>query len=258
MIQRTDPTPLTNGLRRIQKLTAIEYVLDSVQDFKKQYAIYRSNEHARTKVKVVEDFIRDLKLKYWILCDDLKAQAHLTGTSLDPQHGDIFMDLKAQENILAYPVTTMPSGSLTDLFAMDRLVMLCETLELRQHETMSALGIATPIQNIFSVPHRVAAMNSESVTMAALQASIPLNSHDYLGRTALHVAAEKDFSSTALVLIQGGIDLECKDVFERSALLIALQNGSYNTATLLLEHEVDVEASDLFGHTPLHQAVLNL
>lgn len=265
-------------------------MLDCLKDFNKHYEIYKSTDHAYIRLRPVVDFIRELKLKYWVLSDDLKDQSDLFAEqgsdseasylrerlprvsqpspwidygSVAPvqriaefkQHGDLFMALKAQENLVS-ELAMLSSPSQVMLDAIFTFATMSQTLQGRQIETMSALGLVTPTQIESPVLHRLSRINNEFVILAALQAGLPLNGLDYLGRTALHIAAEMNYPKTASALIQNGIDIECVDVFKRPALSVALQNNSYATANVLLQHDVDVEAGDIYGHTPLHQAII--
>lgn len=66
-----------------------------------------------------------------------------------------------------------------------------------------------------------------------IEKGIQLNLTDNLGRTALHICAEKSLSKLALHLLQAGIDASIRDRNGRTALEIARGKGDAGTIAAL-------------------------
>ena len=71
------------------------------------------------------------------------------------------------------------------------------------------------------------------------------------GRTALHLAAEKQRDRIMRALLAGGARVDARDEFERTPLHLA-RNAF--TAKILLDHGAHANARDKDGRTPLHEA----
>lgn len=78
---------------------------------------------------------------------------------------------------------------------------------------------------------------------------------DWLGTTALHVAAQHGFIDIAEVLVRGGVNRDARTKLDRTALHLAAQSGSLEIVDLLLINGSDVNARDMLKMTPLHWAV---
>ena len=78
---------------------------------------------------------------------------------------------------------------------------------------------------------------------------------DWLGTTALHVAAQNGFVEIAEILLNGGVNRDAKTKLERTALHLAAQSGCIEIVDLLLSNGADVNARDMLKMTPLHWAV---
>ncbi|EAY09112.1 hypothetical protein TVAG_230720 [Trichomonas vaginalis G3] len=76
----------------------------------------------------------------------------------------------------------------------------------------------------------------------------------YLGRTALHMAAEEDCSKAAEFLISKGANMELKYYDRYTALDLAAQNNSVETLRILLLHGANINTRAEFGRTALHHA----
>ncbi|MHC4661912.1 MAG: ankyrin repeat domain-containing protein [Planctomycetota bacterium] len=74
----------------------------------------------------------------------------------------------------------------------------------------------------------------------------------YLGRAALHVAAEKGYLKAARLLIYNGASPDGRMHFERTPLHVAAEYNQRGIAALLIEHGADIEAKDHEGMTPLY------
>jgi ankyrin repeat protein len=77
------------------------------------------------------------------------------------------------------------------------------------------------------------------------------------GRTALHVAAEKDNAKVGLKLLEYGFTIDKTDNDKKTALHIAALHFSPKMTVLLLYHKADVNAIDRLNFTPLLCAANN-
>uniref|UniRef100_A0A6G1SII2 GA-binding protein subunit beta-1 n=1 Tax=Aceria tosichella TaxID=561515 RepID=A0A6G1SII2_9ACAR len=94
----------------------------------------------------------------------------------------------------------------------------------------------------------------EQVRQLVEDSGAPFTS-DWLGTTALHVAAQLGYSDIAEILVRGGVNREARTKLERTALHLAAQSGSLEIVDLLVNHGSDVNARDMLRMTPLHWAV---
>lgn len=78
---------------------------------------------------------------------------------------------------------------------------------------------------------------------------------DWLGTTALHLAAQHGHPEIAEILLKAGVNRDARTKLERTALHLAAQGGSVKVVDLLLIHGSDVNARDMLKMTPLHWAV---
>ncbi|XP_018006868.1 26S proteasome non-ATPase regulatory subunit 10-like [Hyalella azteca] len=86
--------------------------------------------------------------------------------------------------------------------------------------------------------------------------SIPVNSVDSNGRTALHMAAYGNSVAAARLLLAAGANTEAYDITGSGALQAAVASGRVHLVTLLLENEASVGHEDKYGNTALHYACL--
>lgn len=78
---------------------------------------------------------------------------------------------------------------------------------------------------------------------------------DWLGTTALHLAAQYGHAEIAEILLRGGVNRDARTKLERTALHLAAQSGSLPVVESLLIHGTDINARDMLKMTPLHWAV---
>ncbi|XP_055321461.1 GA-binding protein subunit beta-1 [Sitodiplosis mosellana] len=78
---------------------------------------------------------------------------------------------------------------------------------------------------------------------------------DWLGKSALHMAAENNHYETCEVLLRAGISKDSRTKVERTPLHLAVCNGHEGIVKLLLDQKCDVNAKDMLKQTPLHWAV---
>lgn len=96
--------------------------------------------------------------------------------------------------------------------------------------------------------------HTEHVRQLVVNSGAPFTS-DWLGTTALHVAAQNGNKEIAEILLRGGVNRDARTKLERTALHLAAQYGSLEVVDLLLTHGADVNARDMLKMTPLHWAV---
>lgn len=94
----------------------------------------------------------------------------------------------------------------------------------------------------------------EHVRHLVVNSGAPFTS-DWLGTTALHLAAQNGHAEIAEILLRGGVNRDARTKLERTALHLAAQVGSLEVVDLLLTHGADVNARDMLKMTPLHWAV---
>lgn len=74
------------------------------------------------------------------------------------------------------------------------------------------------------------------------------------GRTALHVACEREMRKIVKSLISKGATIDVIDFENRTALHLACENGNNKIVELLLSHKAEINIPDCNGLTPLHIA----
>lgn len=100
-----------------------------------------------------------------------------------------------------------------------------------------------------------ATREGDTDTVRKLVASSATFTSDWLGTTALHIAAQHGYSEIAEILLRGGVNRDARTKIERTALHLAAQSGSLDIVDMLLLHGSDVNARDMLKMTPLHWAV---
>lgn len=95
---------------------------------------------------------------------------------------------------------------------------------------------------------------TEQVRQLVVDSGAPFTS-DWMGTTALHLAAQHGHSEIADILLRGGVNRDARTKLERTALHIASQGGHLEVVNLLLIHGSDIDARDMLKMTPLHWAV---
>lgn len=96
--------------------------------------------------------------------------------------------------------------------------------------------------------------NTNLVRELVVESGAPFTS-DWLGTTALHIAAQNGFSDIAEILIHGGVNKDARTKLERTALHLASQSGCLDVVDLLINNGCDVNCRDMLKMTPLHWAV---
>lgn len=96
--------------------------------------------------------------------------------------------------------------------------------------------------------------HTDIVRQLVVNSGAPFTS-DWLGTTALHLAAQNGHFEIAEILLRGGVNRDARTKLDRTALHLAAQVGSLEVVDLLLIHGSDVNASDMLKMSPLHWAV---
>lgn len=78
---------------------------------------------------------------------------------------------------------------------------------------------------------------------------------DYIGRTALHLAAEYSTAEVVNLFIQAGADIGSKHRQQHSMTPLSLAASclNYSAMEVLLQHGAEVNARDDEGQTPVHK-----
>ncbi|XP_032682302.1 GA-binding protein subunit beta-2 [Odontomachus brunneus] len=80
-------------------------------------------------------------------------------------------------------------------------------------------------------------------------------STDWLGTSALHLAAQYNHKDIAEILLRAGMSRDAKTKVDRTPLHMAVYEGHYQMVQLLLYHGAEVDSRDMLKMTPLHWAV---
>ncbi|CAG9800962.1 unnamed protein product [Chironomus riparius] len=78
---------------------------------------------------------------------------------------------------------------------------------------------------------------------------------DWLGTSALHVAAKNNFYDTCATLLRSGISKDAKTKVDRTPLHFAVFEGNFEICQLLIQHECSIDPLDMLKMTPLHWAI---
>ncbi|CAF4816631.1 unnamed protein product [Pieris macdunnoughi] len=77
---------------------------------------------------------------------------------------------------------------------------------------------------------------------------------DWLGTSALHLAAANDHADTCAVLLRAGVSRDARTKVERTPLHLAAHAGHERVVSLLLAHGAPPDCRDMLRMTPLHWA----
>jgi ankyrin repeat protein len=95
--------------------------------------------------------------------------------------------------------------------------------------------------------------DSEIITMLAQPSFI--NTKDFRGRTALHLASAWNKLEYASILVEQKAEVNMIDNRGKTALHVASKHGNVEVVDLLLDHNANVITEDLVGYTAVHEAV---
>ncbi|XP_011305846.1 tankyrase-2 isoform X2 [Fopius arisanus] len=101
----------------------------------------------------------------------------------------------------------------------------------------------------------LSAKNGETETVRDLMCRGAPFTSDWLGTSALHLAAQSNHVDTAEVLLRAGISRDARTKVDRTPLHMAAYEGHHEMAVLLLNYGADVDSRDMLRMTPLHWAV---
>ncbi|XP_046465102.1 GA-binding protein subunit beta-1 isoform X1 [Neodiprion pinetum] len=99
------------------------------------------------------------------------------------------------------------------------------------------------------------ARNGDTETVRDLMCRGAPFTTDWLGTSALHLAAQNNHTETAEVLLRAGISRDARTKVDRTPLHMAAYEGHHQMAQLLLDYGADVDSRDMLRMTPLHWAV---
>ncbi|XP_066585043.1 GA-binding protein subunit beta-1 [Prorops nasuta] len=101
----------------------------------------------------------------------------------------------------------------------------------------------------------LSAKNGDTDTVRDLMCRGAPFTTDWLGTSALHLAAQNNHTETAEVLLRAGISRDARTKVDRTPLHMAAYEGHHQMAQLLLNYGADVDSKDMLKMTPLHWAV---
>lgn len=101
----------------------------------------------------------------------------------------------------------------------------------------------------------ISARNGDTETVHELMCRGAPFTTDWLGTSALHLAAQNNHTETAEVLLRAGISRDARTKVDRTPLHMAAYEGHHEMAQLLLNYGADVDSRDMLRMTPLHWAV---
>ncbi|KAL6448965.1 hypothetical protein ACFW04_000594 [Cataglyphis niger] len=99
------------------------------------------------------------------------------------------------------------------------------------------------------------AKNGDTETVRELMCRGAPFTTDWLGTSALHLAAQNNHIETAEVLLRAGISRDARTKVDRTPLHMAAYEGHHQMVQLLLNYGADVDSRDMLKMTPLHWAV---
>ncbi|KMQ96826.1 ga-binding protein subunit beta-2 [Lasius niger] len=99
------------------------------------------------------------------------------------------------------------------------------------------------------------AKNGDTETVRELMCRGAPFTTDWLGTSALHLAAQNNHIETAEVLLRAGISRDARTKVDRTPLHMAAYEGHHQMVQLLLSYGADVDSRDMLKMTPLHWAV---
>lgn len=99
------------------------------------------------------------------------------------------------------------------------------------------------------------AKNGDTETVRELMCRGAPFTTDWLGTSALHLAAQNNHIETAEVLLRAGISRDARTKVDRTPLHMAAYEGHHHMVQLLLNYGADVDSRDMLKMTPLHWAV---
>ncbi len=99
----------------------------------------------------------------------------------------------------------------------------------------------------------------ENQNLAKIREIFGLNTNvdsvDAQGRSALHIAAEKDLSDIAAVLLSRGASVDLKDKEGKTPLMLAVEHNAIKTIPLLVQYKASLFMKDKKGRSPFQTAL---
>ncbi|CAL1532046.1 unnamed protein product [Lymnaea stagnalis] len=113
------------------------------------------------------------------------------------------------------------------------------------------------LDNVFRTPlHWAAVLGHSKIVSILLDSGADSSSSDSNGATALHYAAQNNFSETVSVFLCRNCTDE-QDLEGRTAFMWAAGKGADDVIRVFLEHNVDIQQEDKTGGTALHAGALS-
>ncbi|XP_014470122.1 PREDICTED: GA-binding protein subunit beta-1 [Dinoponera quadriceps] len=126
-------------------------------------------------------------------------------------------------------------------------IFSCVTPRSRSQETISVVELGKQLL--------VSAKTGDIETVRELMSRGAPFSTDWLGTSALHLAAQYNHRDIAEILLRAGMSRDAKTKVDRTPLHMAVYEGHCQMVQLLLYHGADVDSRDMLKMTPLHWAV---
>ncbi|EFN76087.1 GA-binding protein subunit beta-2 [Harpegnathos saltator] len=126
-------------------------------------------------------------------------------------------------------------------------IFSCVTSRARSQDTISVVELGKQLL--------VSAKTGDIETVRELMSRGAPFSTDWLGTSALHLAAQYNHKEIAEILLRAGMSRDAKTKVDRTPLHMAVYEGHCQMVQLLLFHGADVDSRDMLRMTPLHWAV---
>ena len=136
----------------------------------------------------------------------------------------------------------------------------CQSKRVQKDEKMAIYDYDDfPIPFIVDVHvlSELAKDNDAAEVQRLIAGGYDVNAKNYLGETALMIAAQNNSADVARLLLEAGADVKATDEYGNTALMWAAGNNSLDAARLLLAAGADINAKDNSGKTALMWAADN-
>ncbi len=148
-------------------------------------------------------------------------------------------------------------GANPNIKDSDDTPLLLIAIRQKQHKIMKTLlesgadCTATDASGIFPLAQVILNGSDGSLPEILLTPGIEINQKDGAGRTALHMAAERNQKVAIELLISHGAFVDVKDNRGRTALMYSCKSGAADACKALLKAQADLNAQDEDGQTVL-------
>jgi len=162
-----------------------------------------------------------------------------------------------ERNRIVELVNRLGRGANPNIKDSDDTPLLLLAIRQKQHKIMKTLlesgadCTATDASGIFPLAQVILNDASEWLFEILLNPGVQINQKDRLGRTALHIAAERNQIEAIHLLINHGALVDLKDNRGRTALMYSCKSGAVDACKALLKAKADLHAQDGDGQTAL-------